>query len=89
MVKTLNTMRFSVMADPGCLSGAATVFLSGDNVTAKGAVRGLLRDLGWADEQILDLGGVRTARGPEATVLLFPDVVRARGFASVAVSIVV
>lgn len=87
VVKTLNTMLFPVMTDPGSLSAPATAFLSGDDAGAKDAVRALLHDLGWSDKQILDLGGVRTARGPEAMILLVPDVLRARGFTPFAVSV--
>jgi hypothetical protein len=38
---------------------------------AKSEVRSLLHDLGWKDEGIIDLGGVRTARGPENYIALF------------------
>jgi len=51
-------------------------------------VRGVLGDLGWPEEQVLDLGGIVTARGPEAMMLLVPDVMKARGFAPFAISIV-
>ena len=88
VVKTLNTMLFMVMTAPGSLSHPATAFLSGDDADAKATVLGLLADLGWPAEQVLDLGGVATARGPEALILLVPDVLRARGFAPVAISIV-
>jgi len=32
---------------------------------------GLLHDLGWSDDDIVDLGGIETARGPEHHLLLF------------------
>jgi len=88
VVKTLNSMLFMVMGNPGGLSGTPTAFLSGDDEAAKATVRSLLQDLGWVEEQILDLGDVRTARGPEALILLVPDIMRARGFAPFAISIV-
>lgn len=88
VVKTLNTMLFMVMTAPSSLSNPATAFLSGDDADAKATVVGLLADLGWAAENVLDLGGVATARGAEAVILLVPDVLRARGFAPVAISIV-
>jgi len=88
VVKTLNTMLFMVMTSPDALSGAPTAFLSGDDDAAKDVVRGLLGDLGWPEGQVLDLGGIRSARGPEAMMLLVPDVMKARGFAPFAVTIV-
>jgi 8-hydroxy-5-deazaflavin:NADPH oxidoreductase len=70
VVKSLNTAAIEVQADPS-LVGPATVFVSGDNESAKTEVKGLLHDLGWKDEGIIDLGGIKTARGPESYVLLF------------------
>jgi 8-hydroxy-5-deazaflavin:NADPH oxidoreductase len=70
VVKSLNTAAIEVQADPS-LVGPATVFLSGEDEAAKTEVKGLLRDLGWKDEGIIDLGGVRTARGPENYIVLF------------------
>lgn len=88
VVKTLNTMLFMVMTAPSALSAPPTAFVSGDDDDAKATVRGLLADIGWPDEQVLDLGDVRTARGPEAAILLVPDIMRARGFAPFAISVV-
>jgi 8-hydroxy-5-deazaflavin:NADPH oxidoreductase len=70
VVKSLNTAAIEVQADPS-LVGPATVFVSGDDETAKAEVKGLLHDLGWKDEGIIDLGGVQTARGPENYIVLF------------------
>ena len=70
VVKSLNTAAIEVQADPS-LVGPATVFVSGDDEAAKTEVKGLLHDLGWKDEAIIDLGGVRTARGPEHYIVLF------------------
>jgi predicted dinucleotide-binding enzyme len=70
VVKSLNTAAIEVQADPS-LTGPATVFVSGDDETAKSEVKGLLHDLGWKDEGIIDLGGIRTARGPENYIVLF------------------
>ncbi|WP_330358144.1 NADPH-dependent F420 reductase [Streptomyces chartreusis] len=88
VVKTLNTMLYSVMTAPATLSQPATVFLSGEDRSAKEIVRGLLVDLGWREEWITDLGGVETARATEAAVLFVPHVIRARGFAPFAISVV-
>ncbi|MFJ9721662.1 NADPH-dependent F420 reductase [Streptomyces sp. NPDC101209] len=87
VVKTLNTMLFTVMTAPGTLDQAPEVFLSGEEPQAKEVVRGLLMDLGWREEWITDLGGIRTARATEAAVLFVPHVIRSSGFAPFALSI--
>ena len=58
VVKSLNTMNCDVMARPRKLPGAHTVFLAGDDAAAKDAVRALLADMGWADDEMFDLGGL-------------------------------
>jgi 8-hydroxy-5-deazaflavin:NADPH oxidoreductase len=64
VVKTLNTMNAFVMVNPSLVSGGdSTVFLSGDDATAKTSVRELLVSLGWSD--IMDLGGIVTSRAVE------------------------
>ncbi len=65
VVKTLNTMSMAVMLNPARLPGKHNVFLSGDDRDAKAAVTVLLRALGWPDEDMIDLGGISTARGTE------------------------
>jgi 8-hydroxy-5-deazaflavin:NADPH oxidoreductase len=70
VVKSLNTAAIEVQADPS-LTGPATVFVSGDDDAAKAEVKVLLQDLGWHDEGIIDLGGIKTARGPENYIVLF------------------
>ncbi|MGW4749846.1 NADPH-dependent F420 reductase [Streptomyces sp. NPDC004290] len=87
VVKTLNTMLFPVMTAPTLLGQTPTVFLSGEDAQAKSTVRALLGDLGWRDEWITDLGGIRTARATEAAILFVPHVIRSGGFAPFAVSI--
>lgn len=71
VVKSLNTMNVAVMIDPLDSVSQATVFVSGDNEAAKSAIFGLLHDLGWADENILDLGGIATATATEHAAPLF------------------
>ncbi|WP_442788397.1 NADPH-dependent F420 reductase [Kitasatospora sp. YST-16] len=87
VVKTLNTMLFPVMTAPAALAQAPTAFLSGEDPQAKQAVRELLTDLGWQQEWITDLGGIRTARATEAAILFVPHVIRASGFTPFAISI--
>lgn len=63
VVKSLNTMTAGLMLNPGRLSAPTAVFLSGDDAAAKQQVHDLLAGFGW--EQIVDLGGIQTARGVE------------------------
>ncbi|MFF7950304.1 NADPH-dependent F420 reductase [Streptomyces griseorubiginosus] len=87
VVKTLNTMLYTVMTAPAALTQPPTAFLSGEDPEAKQVVRGLLADLGWHQEWITDLGGIGTARATEAAILFVPHVIRSGGFAPFAVSI--
>jgi 8-hydroxy-5-deazaflavin:NADPH oxidoreductase len=70
VVKTLNCAAITTGANPSVI-GPSSVFLSGDDAAAKQQTAGLLRDLGWSDDDIVDLGGIQTARGPEHYLLLF------------------
>lgn len=87
VVKTLNTMLFTVMVNPGSLKSPATAFLSGNDEEAKARVRDLLSDLGWQGEQIEDLGGVASARAVEPFLLLVPTILQRYGFAPFALSL--
>lgn len=79
LVKSLNTVNASLMADPAALGADSTVFVSGDDAEAKALVVDLLRELGHAD--ILDLGGLETARGTEMWLPLWLRVMGALGTA--------
>ncbi|GAA4798566.1 NADPH-dependent F420 reductase [Streptomyces ziwulingensis] len=79
VVKALNTMNFAIMVDPLASVPAATVFVSGDDVAAKGVVTGLLGDLGWPATGIIDLGGIDTAAATEQAGALYFAIVRALG----------
>jgi len=64
VVKALNTVNAGLMADPRSLSdGDHTIFLAGDDVSARVVVRGLLTDLGWTD--IVEFDALSAARGLE------------------------
>ena len=79
VVKALNTMNAGVMVDPGALPGSHTVFICGDDASAKETVRDLLASFGWPWDDILDLGGIATARGCEMVLPLWLSVMQAVG----------
>lgn len=65
VVKTLNSMNCFLMVNPTALSGDHTVFMSGNDDTAKTSVTNLLKSFGWMEKNIIDLGDITTARGTE------------------------
>lgn len=71
VVKALNTMNCDVMVHPELVPGEHDVFVAGDDAAAKAAVTGLLRQFGWPEAAILDLGPLAAARGVEAAVLFW------------------
>ena len=79
VVKSLNTMNCTVMVDPSVVPGDHVVFLSGDDADAKDRVREFLATLGWRSEQMVDLGGIDTAAGPEMMMSVWIAVTIARG----------
>jgi predicted dinucleotide-binding enzyme len=74
VVKTLNTLNASLMVEPKTLGESSTVFVSGDDPEAKASVSGLLQSFGHDD--VIDLGGIETARGTE---MLLPIWLRLMG----------
>lgn len=72
VVKTFNTLAAEAMAQPSAIGdGDHTVFVSGDDASAKVMVTELLRSLGWKD--VLDLGCIRTARATEMMLRMWID----------------
>lgn len=66
VVKTLNTLWCGLMVNPRMINGGDhNIFVSGNDEGAKEKVRELLKSFGWMDKNILDLGDITTARGPE------------------------
>jgi predicted dinucleotide-binding enzyme len=78
VVKTLNTVSANVMAHPAAVPGGHTVFVAGDDPAARQTVMELLRELGWLNGDILDLGGIKAARGMEMYVPLWLSIVAAQ-----------
>jgi len=87
VVKTLNATTASLMVNPRMVgNGDHTVFLSGNDAEAKAQVAALLREFGWKD--VLDLGDIATARGPEMMFSIGHAVMRALSPAPVAFKVV-
>jgi predicted dinucleotide-binding enzyme len=75
------------MADPSLVAGGEhTVFLSGNDEHAKAQVTELLRSFGWKD--IVDLGDITTARGPEMYLPLWVRLWGALGTGTFNISVV-
>jgi 8-hydroxy-5-deazaflavin:NADPH oxidoreductase len=67
VVKTLNTMWAGLMVNPNMTAGGDhTNFIAGNDTEAKNAVKELIKQFGWTDASILDLGDISNARGTEA-----------------------
>jgi predicted dinucleotide-binding enzyme len=82
VVKSLNTMNCTVMVDPSIVPGDHVVFLSGDDEGAKDRVRDFLSMFGWRPEQMVDLGGIESAAGPEMMMKAWLSVSQTRGWDS-------
>ena len=64
VVKALNTVTAAVMVDPSRVGdGSTTMFLAGDDASARSAVRELLGELGWQD--VVEFEELSAARGME------------------------
>jgi predicted dinucleotide-binding enzyme len=76
VVKTLNTVTAAVMVNPDAVGGGEhTLFISGNDAEAKTMVKRLLGEwFGWRD--VIDLGDITSARGPE---MLLPVWIRLMG----------
>jgi 8-hydroxy-5-deazaflavin:NADPH oxidoreductase len=79
VVKALNTMNALVMVHPDRVPGDHSVFLSGDDSDAKQMVTDLLRGFGWSADNLVDLGGIRSARGVEMYLPLWLSLRQALG----------
>ncbi len=86
VVKTLNTLTAALMVDPGLLSEGTSVFVSGDDASAKATVTEILTAFGHQD--VIDLGGIETARGTEMLLPLWLRTMGALGTAMFNVKVV-
>ncbi|WP_329407608.1 NAD(P)-binding domain-containing protein [Streptomyces sp. NBC_00704] len=81
VVKSLNTVNCRVMVDPARVPGEHQVFVCGDDEDAKSRVTALLGEFGWPAGRVIDLGGIRAARGVEMWLPLWLDLMRRFGHA--------
>jgi predicted dinucleotide-binding enzyme len=65
VVKTLNTVNHVLMVNPSLVPGDHNLFISGNDADAKRKVVELLSSFGWPEANVIDLGDISTARGPE------------------------
>ena len=79
VVKTLNTLNATLMVEPKSLNQSSTVFVSGDDAAAKATVVALLESFGHDD--VIDLGGLETARGTEMLLPIWLRLMNALGTA--------
>ena len=87
VVKSLNTIGAPVMVAPQALAGGEhTVFVSGNDIAAKAAVAEVLKSFGWKD--VLDLGDISSARGPEMYMAMWLRLWGATGTGMVNVKVV-
>lgn len=86
VVKTLNTMNANLMVDPAALGAESSVFVSGDDAAAKATVTELLESFGHTD--VIDLGDITTARGPEMYLPIWLRLMGALGTAAFNVKVV-
>jgi hypothetical protein len=77
VVKSLNTVNGSVMVEPTLVPAPHTIFIAGEDASAKQVVIGLLGQFGWAKRNVLDLGGIKESRGMEMYMPLWVSIMRA------------
>ena len=71
VVKALNTVANAVMVAPNLVPGVHHLPIAGNDASAKERVTALLAELGWAAEQVVDLGDISQARGMEMYLALW------------------
>jgi hypothetical protein len=69
VVKSLNIVNCEVMVNAKKAGGDATMFVAGNDATAKNEVKEILKQFGWSD--VFDLGDLTAARGLEMLLILW------------------
>lgn len=71
VVKSLHTVYFEVMIEPGRVPGEHSIFVAGNDADAKGTVADILQQFGWPASSIIDLGDITASRATEMYSRLF------------------
>ncbi len=72
VVKTFNTMWAGLMVNPGLIGNGDHInFICGNSTQAKSKVQKLLNQIGWHNENIMDLGDITGARATESVLLIW------------------
>jgi predicted dinucleotide-binding enzyme len=72
VVKTLNMMWCGLMVNPGMIGkGDHVNYLCGNDNQAKRTVKDLLKEFGWKEENLIDLGDITAARAMESILLIW------------------
>jgi 8-hydroxy-5-deazaflavin:NADPH oxidoreductase len=81
VVKVFNTVNANVMVNPKLVNnGDHSLFICGDDADAKNKVKHFLVDtFGWKPENLLDMGGISSARVTEAYVPFWVSMMQALG----------
>lgn len=79
VVKTFNTMANAVMVAPSSVPGEHVVFICGDDAAAKADVTGLLGEIGWPAQRVIDLGDITGARATESFLHLWVRIMQSLG----------
>ena len=78
IVKTLNTVWCGLMVNPGLIGNGSHInYLCGNDPGAKAEVKKLLNQIGWREENILDLGDITGARATESVMPIWLRVMAA------------
>lgn len=86
VVKALNTLTAELMVHPEALPEPTTVFVCGDDADAKATVTAVLESFGHTD--VLDLGGLSSARGAEMFLPLWLRIMGSLGTATFNIRVV-
>jgi hypothetical protein len=80
VVKTLNTMWCGLMVNPKMIGGGDHInYIAGNDAEAKITVRKILKEFGWKDENIIDIGDITGARATESLLPIWLRVMGVTG----------
>lgn len=87
VIKTLNTVNAELMVAPQQLGSEHVIFVAGNDNTAKLTTIAILREFGWQDQQIIDLGDITGARAMEMYLPLWLRLFQSFGSAQFNISL--